>query len=341
MKRLMPFLFAATVLAGAPALAQNDAKEIAYTAADTLKLPADILFGEVAGVATNSKGHVFVYTRTGSTTAQLGGSRVFTHGGGQLFEFDATGKFVREIGAGLYAELTPQQVRVDAHDNIWMVDSASSMVVEFNPAGDVIMLLGRKSEDIPVPARPNTGDGAGAKQDSFNRPTDVAWDAAGNIFVADGLGNARVAKFTKDGVFVTSWGVRGSDPGQFKEPHAVQVDAKGDVYVADRGNKRIQVFDNNGTFKKTITGVGDPETLCITSGAHQYLYSSNSNPVNDIDTGGEIYKLELDGAVVGKFGHAGKAPKEFGTVNEIDCRSPNQLYVGEVGNYRVQKISLR
>ena len=347
MKRLTTLLLTATVLSAAPFVAQvaaqTGAKEIAYDAAQPLQQPADEIFGEVAGVATDSKGDVYVLTHTGDPLAIMGGSRVFAHGGTRLYEYSPTGAYMRQIGAGVYAFLVGAQVRIDPQDNIWVVDGSSNTIMEFNQAGREILLLGRKSEDIPAPARdgPPAGDGAGPKQDVFNHPADIAWDAAGDIFVADGMGNARVAKFNKDGVFVTSWGKRGAGHGEFSGAHSVRVDAKGDVYVADQGNKRIQVFDNNGTFKQEITGVGAPQALCITSGPHQYLYSSNSNPVNDIDTGGEIYKLELDGTVVGKFGHAGKAPKEFGTVNQIDCRNANSLYVAEIGNYRVQKLTLR
>ena len=175
------------------------------------------------------------------------------------------------------------------------------------------------------------------------RTADVAWDRAGNIYVADGVsatGNARVAKFDKDGHFIKSWGSRGSDPGQFNSLHGIALDAQGNVYVADAGNKRIQVFDGDGNVKSQITSVGAPYAICITPGAHQYLYSSNSNDPETLDNG-EIYKLELDGKVVGKFGHAGKLPKEFGVVNAIDCRSENELWVGELTNWRAQKVMLR
>ena len=104
--------------------------------------------------------------------------------------------------------------------------------------------------------------------------------------------------------------------------------------------KRIQVFDNNGTFKTEIKSVGNAQAICMTPGANQVLYVSNSNPPNDIDTGGEIYKMRLDGTMIGKFGRAGKLLKEFGTVNAIDCRTENTLYIGEVGNLRVQKLTL-
>jgi hypothetical protein len=185
------------------------------------------------------------------------------------------------------------------------------------------------------------GGGLGTPGDAFNQPTDIAWDAQGNIFVSDGYANARVAKFTSNGRFIKSWGGTGSGPGQFNIPHSIAVDAQGNVYVADMGNKRIQVFDNNGTFKSEITNVGAPRAICITPGPNQFLYSSNSNPTEDPFLGGEIYKLQLNGTVVGKFGKAGKMFKDFGMVNAIDCRTPNTLYVAELMNWRVQKITLK
>ncbi|MBV9969696.1 MAG: 6-bladed beta-propeller, partial [Xanthobacteraceae bacterium] len=167
-----------------------------------------------------------------------------------------------------------------------------------------------------------------------------AWDSAGNIYVADGVGNQRVAKFDKNGVFIKSWGSRGSEPGQFGTARAIAIDAQNNVYVADPRNGRIQVFDSDGKLERQITGVGSPQALCITPGSNQVLYSSNSNVPEDIDTGGEIYKVKLDGTVVGKFGRAGRLPKEFNFVNAIDCRNENTLYVGEIGNLRVQKLAL-
>src|SRR5262249_29477891 len=187
----------------------------------------------------------------------LGTSRAFAHGGSRLFQFDRTGKFVREMGQNSYGMLFAQQVRIDPQDNVWIVDQMANSVNKLDSTGRVVMVLGRKAEAIPVPA-PRGGGGAegggarsrgglpgeGAQQDVFNRPTDVAWDAAGNIFVADGIGNARIAKFNNKGVFIKSWGSRGNGPGQFGSVNAIVVDAQGNVYAADAGNKRIQVFDN-------------------------------------------------------------------------------------------------
>jgi hypothetical protein len=313
-----------------------------------LKLPANLYFGEVAGVATDSKRNIFVYTRTGEDGA-MGGSRFFTHGGSRLFEFDPTGKYLREIGSGIYGFLFAQSVRIDAQDNIWAVDRGSNTVMKFDPAGRFLQVLGRKPESVnPTGAEGRGGGGRGrggvpgqgVQGDSFNRPTDIAWDAQGNMFVSDAYTNARIVKLDKTGRFIKTWGSKGSEQGQFDMPNSVAVDAQGNVYVADLGNHRIQVFDNDGTYKSQIADVGAPWAICVSSGPHQYLYSSNSNPPDSMD-GGEIYKMELDGKVVGKFGAAGKLAKEFGTANQIDCRDPSALFVGELTNWRVQKITLR
>jgi hypothetical protein len=358
MKHLLHALLAALFFAAIPASAQTAAPVMNFeSAANPLALPDDIYLGEVGGVATNSRGDIFVYTRTGHPTLSMGTARPFAHGGSRLFQFDRSGKFTREIGQGVYGFLFAAQVRVDPQDNLWVVDEMSAMVMKFDPQGRVAFLLGRKAEGIQNPPRaggPGGGGGgeggggrgggapgAGAQQDVFNRPTDVAWDAQGNIFVADGHGNARVAKFSKDGVFVKSWGQKGTAPGQFASVDSIAVDGQGNVYAADAGNNRIQVFDNNGTFKTEIKNVGNAQAICMTPGANQVMYVSNSNPPTDLDTAGEIYKMRLDGSIIGKFGKAGKLLKEFGTVNAIDCRGENTLYVGEVGNFRVQKLTVR
>lgn len=341
MKRLIQALLTASMITVVPATAQKEAPEIRFDSVpEALKLPAGLYLGEVGGVATNSRGDVFVYTRTGHPTITIGTARPFAHDGSRLFEFDRNGKFVREIGKDSYGFMFAAQVRVDPSDNIWVVDQMTNMVMKFDPQGRVAMLLGRKAEAVNVPARPAGGDGAGQPTDLFNRPTDVAWDAAGDIFVADGLGNARIAKFGKDGKFAKSWGKKGTAPGEFANVRSIAVDAQGNVYAADGGNKRIQVFDNDGNFKTAFADVGNAQALCMTKGTNQLLYVSNSNPPTDIDRDGEIYRMRLDGTITGKFGKAGKLLKEFGTVNAIDCSSENTLYVGEIGNLRVQKLIL-
>lgn len=294
-----------------------------------LKLPPNLYLGEGIGVARNSKGHIFVYTRSGET---------------RLLEFDEGGKYLREIGQGLYGFLMAHAVRIDPQDNIWCVDEGSNMVIKFNPEGRVALLLGRRPEAIlgmPATAVPGTAPPP-AQPYIFNRPTDVTWDPQGNIFVADGYNNSRVAKYDKNGRFIASVGVRGKEPLQFNTPHTIAADAQGNIYVGDRGNRRIQVLNNDLTLKRIIDNVGAPWAVCVTPGPHQYLYSSNSNPDTNDSTAaaisGEIYKMELDGKVVGKFGKPGKQLGEFSTVHEIDCRNDNELVVSEITSWRVQKL---
>src|SRR3989442_14290242 len=185
------------------------------------KLPADLNFGEDAGVALNSKGHVFVYTRSNSATGSAYGGAA-----SQLLEFDQTGKFVREVGKNLYAWAFAHVVRVDKDDNIWAVDKGSDMIVRFNPEGHVTMVFGRKKEAsdeaehwtrVTPPRPPVNGQ--------FRQPTDVAWDAEGNIYISDGYINSRVAKFTRDGDWVASLGEPGGGKlGNLNTPHTIAND---------------------------------------------------------------------------------------------------------------------
>ena len=320
-----------------PAAAQTKAKadnvpEISYqSVSNFLKLPSNLYLGEGIGVATNSKGHVFVYTRSGDT---------------RLFEFDQNGGFVREIGQGLYGFEFAHAVRVDREDNVWAVDEGTNMVIKFTPDGRVAMVIGRRPEaaDGLVAAAPGTPE-APPEPYVFSRPTDVGFDAAGNIFVTDGYGNSRVVKFDRNGRFIKEAGSRGSQRGQLNLPHTMAMDANGNVYVGDRSNARVQVFDNDLNVKAIYDNVGNPWAVCISPGPHQYLFVSNSIPDNGLaqyrDITGEIYKMELDGTILGRFGKPGKQLGEFSTVHEIDCRNPNELFVAEITAWRIQKIILR
>jgi hypothetical protein len=373
-------------------VAQSPVPEIAFdTNADLLKTPNDVFVGEVGGVGANSKGQIFVYTRTGHPYATLGDNRTFSRGGSKLFQFDGNGTFMRELGQDVYGFNAAIGLRVDPQDNVWTIDEGANQVVKFDTDGRIALVLGRKPETIPVrPAQPGGGGpgggaggggpgpgtgtggvaagaaaggppgpaataapqgpgtgggparapGAGVPGSSFNRPTDVAWDRAGNIYVADGIGaNNRVAKFDKEGRFIKHWGSTGKGPGQFEGVKALAIDAQGNVYVADAGNKRIQVFDAEGAFKSEFGNIGTPLAMCLTRGGTQHLYISHAGDQDGMEDAA-IYKVQLDGKVVGRFGAAGKLPKEFGLANSIDCRNENELLIGEMTNWRVQKVTL-
>jgi sugar lactone lactonase YvrE len=314
------------------ATAQN-VPEIAYTSVPNfLKVPAGETLGEAVGVATNSKGHIFVYFRSANT---------------RLWEFDKNGTFVKEIGKGYYGFEFAHSVRVDAQDNIWTVDEGTNTVTKFSPEGKFLMVLGRRPPAVDGAVATTNGPNPPAQKYIFCRPTDVAWDPQGNIFVSDGYCNNRVVKFDKNGRFLAQAGSEraGNGPGQFNLPHGLQVDGKGNVWVADRSNNRYQVLDNNLKPIKTYDNLGVGWTVCVSQGPHQYVFASNSNPNGNAPgtwaNTGEIYKLELDGTILGKFGHASKEFGGFQVVHMMDCRNPDEIVVGEIESWRVQKLVLR
>jgi DNA-binding beta-propeller fold protein YncE len=360
MKRL---LFAGWLaLIGPSALAQDQpAPMIPFESVPNfIKMPDDMYLGEVAGVAVNSKGHVFVYSRGGSSHGPAYGNTA-----SQLLEFSASGRFVREIGKNLYAWAFAHTVRIDKDDNIWATDKGSDMIIKFNPQGRVEMVFGRKSEASDLEAKPherNANPPPKHEDGRFRQPTDVTWGPDGSIYISDGYVNSRVAKLNKDGDWIKSWGERGKGPGQFNTPHSIAADAKGNIYVADRTNRRIQVFDGDGNFQREMiidvqfdhnarpaigakpnlttykqTGgtmtPGAPWALCITPGPNQVLYAADAYP-------GRIYKMSLDGKMLGVLGSSGKRLKQFGWIHELACPSENVLFTAEILNWRVQKLIL-
>lgn len=328
---------------------------IAFDAVNPLKLPKDMYLGEVCGVAVNSKGHIFVFSR-GNTSGPA-----YAAAAAQLLEFDGQGHFIREIGKNLYAWSFAHTVRIDKHDNIWIADKGSDLVVKFTPQGQVSMVLGRKQEASDEETGPvkHPKPPAPAENGRFRQVTDMTWDLEDNTFISDGYINSRIAKVDKNGNWIKSWGERGDKPGEFNTPHTIASDAKGNIYVGDRFNRRIQVFDNDGNYLRSIVidvpfdrnlkpAIGNPEdpdakkgtqspgapwAICITPGPNQVLYSSDSYP-------GRIYKLSLDGKVLGVLGESGRQLKQFGWIHEIACPSENTLYVAELLNWRVQKLTL-
>jgi len=348
---------------------QSATPEIPFDAdINFLKLPDGMNFGEASGVAVNSKGDIAVFTRSNSAGGPAYGATA-----SQILLFDKTGKFVREVGKGLYAWSYAHAIRFDKDDNLWAIDKGSDMIVRFNPQGRVTMVFGRKKEAsddakpwerVRPPLPPVPGQ--------FRQPTDVAWDTDGNIYISDGYINSRVAKFTKDGDWVTSIGEPGGGAlGNLNTPHTIANDAKGNIYVGDRGNRRIQVLDpKTNTFVRAIKidvpappdampwmgakpnlaqimaadappgaatmAPGAPWAICVTppnAQGQQFLYSSDAYP-------GRVYKLTLDGKVLGWIGRSGHQAKQFGWIHEIACPSENEILVGELLNWRVQKISL-
>jgi streptogramin lyase len=249
---------------------------------DWAKLPAGRTWGGTGAVDVDRNGHVWVFER-------CGGNRCDDSKLDPILEFDRSGTFIKSFGAGLF--VFPHGIGLDRDGNVYVTDAGGHggkghTVVKFSPEGKVLLTLGRPGV---------AGDG----QDTFNRPSDVAVAANGDIFVADGHGgdsNARIVKFSKDGKFIKAWGKKGPAPGEFDEPHAIAIDSQGRVFVADRGkNVRIQIFDPNGNFIAEWKHLGRPSGLYID--ARDNLYVGDTLP------GGKRVAGKKDGIWVANAKH--------------------------------------
>jgi len=351
---LMTVFVAPAGRAQAPA-PQGSAPEIRFDSVpDFLKLPPGVNFGEVPGVAVDSKGHVYVFSRSGSASGPAFGATA-----AQLLEFGPKGDFIREIGKDLYGWAFAHSVRIDRNDHIWAIDKGSDMVIRFNQAGRVHWVFGRRQESadgaepwghVTPPLPPQDG--------RFRQPTDIAWDSKGNSYITDGYVNSRVAKYSANGDWVRSWGEPGTGPGQFRLPHAIVIDKDDNIYVGDRTNQRVQVFTPDGAYlrewKVTVPpdfttravngptpnagdmqGVGAPNSLCITPGPAQVIFLGEST------WPGRVFKVSLDGRVLGVIGGSGRNLKQFSGVHAMACPSESEIYVAETSNWRVQKLRLR
>ena len=315
-----------------------------------LKYSPEMNLGETLAVAVNSKGHIMVLNHPGSANA---GGPLYGNATSQLLEFDENGHFVREIGQNVYGLGYSHSIRYDRYDNLWLVDKGANTAIKFDPAGYVTMNLGRRPEGFDEYTHVS-GPDAVHRDGFFGGPTDVAWDAEDNIFISDGYLNSRIAKYDRHGSWIKSWGSYGSEPGEFNLPHSMQADRDGNIYVADRTNRRIQVFDSDGNFQriillnapfdKTLQPVlgnvnpdqpdeTQPWALCISKGETQYLWAADQHP-------GRIYKIALDGEILGMLGQSGKQLGQFNWIHGIDCSQEDVLYIADMNNWRIQKLIL-
>jgi DNA-binding beta-propeller fold protein YncE len=265
------------------------------------------------GVALNSQRHIFLLNR----------------GNHPLLEFGPDGSFIRSIGEGSTIFHAAHSVRFDAEDNMWLVDAGNNVVVKFNPKGRIVQALGRRLEPwvymthgieraIPAPA-------------SFYQPTDAVVGPDGSTYVTDGYGNSRVAKFTREGNLVKYWGDRGTRPGQFNTPHSLVMDRNANLYVADRQNSRVQVFDTDGNFKQQWPVDGLTWSVCITPGPTQVIF---------IGSVGKVYKMDLTGKILGTFGKLGRLPGWFDSIHAIACPDEKTIYIANEFSYRFDKVVL-
>jgi len=361
---IAPLAFGIALACG-PAPAQTvypPIPEIKYESdTDFLKLPWDMNFGDPVSVAVdNISGDIYVANRSGIS------GPAYAPIANQILVFDNTGKFRHELASKINSQSYVHHVRVDPQGYVWVVDKGSDMIVKIDPkSGHVVMVFGRRSESSDINGQApefsprdkfTSGKVPPPKYNLFRMPTDVAWDSQGNTYISDGYVNSRVAVFDKNGAPLASFGEYGSGPGQFSTAHNIQVAPDGVIYVADRANDRIQMFDPARKFIKEVRltslpvppGYGGmpwmestagspnpnaPWSLCITPEPNPVLYVGSGAP-------GRIFKLTLDGKVIGAFGRTGKGPGEFGWVHGLACPSENVVFAADETNWRIQRITL-
>lgn len=239
---------------------------------------------------------------------------VFHRGKQPILCFDRDGKFLRSWGDDLIGKA--HGLRVDADDNVWVTDIKHHTVFKFSPKGKLLLSLGQV-------------DRKGSGTDQFNQPTDIAFGKNGDIYVADGYGNSRVMKFAPNGKYLASWGTKGKDRGEFHLPHSILVDKRGRVIVGDRENDRVQVFDANGKLLEIWPGFA-PYGMAFDRQGHIFVADGRANAV---------LRLDAHGKVVGKWGRKGKRPGEFSLPHMLAADAAGNLYIAEVGNKRLQKLT--
>ena len=238
------------------------------------QLPTGRVWGNTSAIDVDAQGHIWVADKCG-TTSCTGRTE---H---PIMELDASGKVLRSFGSGLFA--SPHGIHVDGEGNVWVTDAPGpgvaggtatsdkgQQVMKFSPDGKLLLTLGKAGV-------------MGSDTGTFNQPADVAIAPNGDIFVADGHGNARIVKFSKDGRFIKEWGKKGTGPGEFDLPHALEFDSRGRLFVGDRGNSRIQIFDQEGQLLAEWRQFGRPSGIFIDVNDTMYVADSESNPKRNPD----------------------------------------------------------
>jgi peptidylamidoglycolate lyase len=286
-------------------------------------LPDGVVLGQVSGVAVDSHNHVFVFHRAENSWAN---DKTHPITAPTVLCFDGeSGELLASWGENRFLE--PHGLRVDAHDNVWVTDRALQQVFKFSHDGKLLLTIG--TERTP-----------GVDATHFNLPADIAFASDGSVYVADGYGNNRIAKFSPDGKFLFDWGHKGQGPGEFDLPHSVAVDAQGNVYVADRSNARIQVFDSNGKFLQAWKSpeLGRPWSLTI--GPDNLLYVVDGGDLKPAGPDrGRLFKLDLSGKILAKWSRFGNYDGQLYWGHDLAVGKDGAVYVGDVYHgMRIQKF---
>jgi peptidylamidoglycolate lyase len=283
-----------------------------------------LVYSQPSGLGIDTEQNIFVFNRTGRIWKEPFPDSTIS--GNTVFMLDRnSGKVLNSWGANRF--IMPHGLTVDKNNHVWLTDVGLHQVFEFDHDGRLLMTLGKAK--IP-----------GNDSAHFNRPTDVAVSDDGSFYVSDGYGNSRVVKFSPSGKYLFSWGKKGSGAGEFNLPHAIDLDAEGNVYVADRQNNRIQVFDSEGKFLRQIKGPGFKNlySLAIEKNS-QHIFATDYLSFFDIlIRGSDIYQLDLSGKMLLKFGRTGNFDGPPSRYHNIVPDRDGNIYVTEILKNGLQKF---
>jgi peptidylamidoglycolate lyase len=286
-------------------------------------LPTGRALGRASGVEVDSHNHVFVFHSAEREWSEPFPVEAIEAPTIVVFEAE-TGELISEWGQNLF--VMPHGLSIDGTDNIWVTDVGRHQVFKFSHDGQLLLTLGQ--DRVP-----------GADNQHFNRPTDVAVPDDGGVFVSDGYENSRVVNFSPDGEFQFQWGSKGSKKGQFDLPHGIAVDNEGRIYVADRSNERVQVFDREGRYVSEWMGpeIGRPYGIAISLDNKAYVIDGGDQPLNPPDRSRAVI-LSLNGKVEATFGRFGNYDGQFQMGHDIAVGVDGAVYVVDILGQRVQKF---
>jgi len=289
-------------------------------------LPEGHILGQATGVAVDSRNNVFVFHRAGREWTEPFPSAPIPFP--TIAVFDGTsGMPLASWGKDLF--IMPHGLTIDASDNVWVTDVGHHQVFKFTHDGRLLLTIG--TAGVP-----------GADDTHFNLPTDVAVLSDGSFYVSDGYANSRVMKFSATGKFLFQWGSKGAGPGQFDLPHAIATDANGNVYVADRSNARVQVFDAKGEFVSEWKNpqLGRPYSVAIGKTGDAFVVDGGDQP-EALPDRSRAFRLSLGGSIEKTFGRFGNYDGQFRLAHDIAVAPNGSVYVVDAWGMRVQKFVLQ
>lgn len=289
------------------------------------QLPEGRILGQATGVDIDSGGNVFVFHRAGRSWSTDKTLPLNSQSTIEVFDGNS-GQHIRSMGSNLF--LMPHGLTIDQDNNVWVTDVLLHQVFKFSANGDLLLALGEPRV-------------AGNDSGHFNLPTDVAVLPDGSFYVSDGYGNSRVVKFSAKGEYQFEWGKKGKGPGEFDLPHAIDIDAQGRVYVADRSNARIQVFDSNGKFlaQWQSNALGRPYSISV-MGKQAVVVDGGDQPTAGLDRSGAAV-TDLNGQILTKFGRFGNYDGQFRLAHDVAIASDGSIFVADAWGQRIQKFQPR